>query len=259
MIWRRHKGDANLILEYFSHPEFPLASLIHRVLEWAQRRAREIAGDLKKAVRLYAGEPALKVVPQVDFRGMGFLALEADPERHTVFFARALDDDLPEPSLPPGYAIRSLRSPDELDRYARLYGFTDVSADYRRVQLSNDEYVQSVISDPAGEFAAYCEHSISRAEWERGSERVGWIDYVGTREEERGKGLGEAMLLDALHSLRDLGAEAAMLVTISDNLPAQRLYRKAGFGPVAGAADRRYWIEIPARRFQSDVQVVSAG
>lgn len=246
MIWRRHYEDVNLVLEYFLHPEFCSASLIRRVLEWGKQRAREIAKDWRKAVGLYAGEPALKVVPPVDFYGMGFSAVEVNPERRTVFFGRSLDDSLPEPSLPPGYTIRSLKSPDELDQYERLYGFTDVSADFRQVQLSSDEYTQSVVSNPEGEFVAYCEHSVTRAEWERGSERVGWIDYVGTQEEEQGKGLGEAVLLEALRRLRNQGAEEAMLVTISDNLPALRLYQKAGFGPVEGAVFRRYWIDIPS-------------
>ena len=77
-----------------------------------------------------------------------------------------------------------------------------------------------------------CEYSFCRAEWRQNVERIGWINYIGVRSENRQKGLGHAILLATLHQLYEMGAETAMLVTVSTNHPAIKLYERAGFTPM---------------------------
>jgi GNAT superfamily N-acetyltransferase len=62
-------------------------------------------------------------------------------------------------------------------------------------------------------------------------ERGGWgaIQNLGIREENRGRGLGTALLLKALHGFRRAGLGRAYLEVTAQNDAAIRLYRRLGF------------------------------
>jgi ribosomal protein S18 acetylase RimI-like enzyme len=110
-----------------------------------------------------------------------------------------------------------------------LYDFAAVSLEHQQEMFNSDEYGHLVVVDPTGLFVAYCEYSICRAEWQQSGKQLGWIDYIGTRPENRQQGLGRAVLLASLHRLQALGAKTVMLVTISTNNPAIKLYETTGF------------------------------
>jgi GNAT superfamily N-acetyltransferase len=245
MLWRRRPEDSNLVLDYFVHPGYDREGLISDVLTWGIRRAREIAKEKQRPLTLFTGELDLGGYSRVALAAHSFSAVAVDPQRHNVYFARSLENRISDPRLPTGYTIRSLKGVDELEEYERLYGFAGVNAEHRQEMIESEEYGHLVVANATGKLVAYCEHSISRAEWEKGAERVGWIDYVGVQAEEQGKGLGEALLLAALKNLRGWGADVAMLVTISDNVSATSLYGKVGFAPVKVAEPGRYEMEIP--------------
>ncbi|MFQ5615754.1 MAG: GNAT family N-acetyltransferase [Anaerolineales bacterium] len=69
---------------------------------------------------------------------------------------------------------------------------------HQKELLESDEYCHLVVVNSNGEFAAYCECSICRAEWQITNQRMGWIDYVETRPEQKRQGLGRAALLAGL-------------------------------------------------------------
>ncbi|MCS7161554.1 MAG: GNAT family N-acetyltransferase, partial [Gemmatales bacterium] len=60
----------------------------------------------------------------------------------------------------------------------------------------------------------------------------GTIQNVGVVPEHRGKGLGRALVLRALHSFHQLGLRRAILEVTADNTPAVELYRSVGFHAV---------------------------
>ncbi len=242
-LWSRHPDDGNLVTEYYVHPRHCTRELVEDILKWGARRANEVATDEIRDVTLYSGEHLLRSKPQADFLSLGFSRLVASPVRRSIYLVRPLGDKIPDPSLPPGYSIMTVGKESGVKQYEEIYDFTDVQADYREYLLASDEYNHLVVLNPEGTFVAYCEYSICRREWEGKGDRVGWIDYVGTRQVERGKGIGTAILLDALSRLKGLGAEDAMLVTITDNLPALRIYKKAGFIPVREGFTDRYRLE----------------
>ena len=62
---------------------------------------------------------------------------------------------------------------------------------------------------------------------ERGG--VGAIQNVGVAPMWRGRGLGEALVLQALHGFRRAGLGRALLEVTAQNEGAQRLYRRLGF------------------------------
>jgi ribosomal protein S18 acetylase RimI-like enzyme len=62
-----------------------------------------------------------------------------------------------------------------------------------------------------------------------GAPRIGWIEYLGTREDQQRRGLGRAALLAGLGQLHAWGAQRAALITMPTNDPANALYAATGF------------------------------
>lgn len=60
----------------------------------------------------------------------------------------------------------------------------------------------------------------------------GYLHMVGTLPEESGNGAGKAVVLAALHSLRERGFKTAVLSTDDFRLPAIKLYYRLGFRPL---------------------------
>lgn len=59
---------------------------------------------------------------------------------------------------------------------------------------------------------------------------TGWhIDLLGVHKSESGKGLGAGLVSRALAYLSSMGANAVYVVADGDNIPANRLYERAGF------------------------------
>ena len=169
----------------------------------------------------------------------GYKRVPIEPEVHNVYFTMPLAGPLPEHALPEGFSLRKMQGAGDLEAYQAATGFARVDPDHLRELVASEEYSHLVVPAPGGDFAAYCECSISRAEWALTGVRLGWIDYIETREAFQQQGLGSAVLAAALRQLQAWGAETAQLVTVSSNTPAVTLYRRLGF--------ERLQIEEPAR------------
>lgn len=239
MLWRRRPTSPYLVLDWIIHPGRASYKLVKAILEWGSQRAQEIATVNNAVLTLYTSTHAFLLtmgeakqsLPEL-LTSLGFDPHSPNSEEHNVYFAHPLVEPIPVAVLPPGHTIRRLQSMVDLEDYQSLYGFAAVNPLHFKEQLESGEYAHWVVMNPAGEFAAYCECSIWRSEWEQTSRRIGWIDYVETKETERGKGLGRFALLSGLAQLQAWGAETAMLVTINTNAAAVRLYEKTGFEQV---------------------------
>ena len=55
------------------------------------------------------------------------------------------------------------------------------------------------------------------------------IEEVVVQEAARGRGVGEALMINAIERVRALGAEAVVLTSHPSRLAANRLYQKLGF------------------------------
>jgi ribosomal protein S18 acetylase RimI-like enzyme len=82
-------------------------------------------------------------------------------------------------------------------------------------------------------FAAFCDCQIKPQKHARSGTKNGWIELLGTRRDFRKMGLGKAMLLAGLHSLKAAGANTAKLSVDADSLTgATKLYKSVGFRPM---------------------------
>jgi mycothiol synthase len=229
LLWRRRAGDTYLVLEQFLHPLSATAALADAILEWAVLRAKTLAQYRAMPLTLYATEPDPLLQIDGHLPTYGFVPTPPDPDIYSIYFERSLQNPCPQLLIPEGYTIRPLQSTDELSEYHALYGFAAVTAEHQQLLLMADEYRHLVVVNPVGHFVAYCECSVYRKEWQASSQHIGWIDYIGTKKEYQQQGFGKAILLAGLEQLRAWGTEIVMLVTISNNAPAIRLYENVGF------------------------------
>jgi len=229
MLWRRSSISPYLALDRFIHPSFAVSELAAAMLAWGSQRAEAILSEQAIPLTVYAQDfaPALHLDSPYD--RYGFNLLKPNPGEYNAYFGRDLSAGLPAPSLPAGYSIRPVQGQQDLTAYQSLYSFVAVNTEHQKELFESDEYSHLTVVTPDGALAAYCECSIDRAEWQISGRQIGWIDYIETRPEQQGRGLGQAVLCAGLRRLQEWGADTAMLITTSTNTGAHRLYHKAGF------------------------------
>ena len=141
-------------------------------------------------------------------------------------------DDLPEPSLPPGYRVRTIADGADLASRAACHRaafhpsrFTDQVYDAVRSSWPYRPDLDCVVEAPGGSVAAYT------IAWLDEANRLGELEPVGTHPDHQRRGLGRAVIYDALRRLRDTGADTALVACRGDDAyPVPRLvYESVGF------------------------------
>ncbi|MCB8922770.1 MAG: GNAT family N-acetyltransferase [Ardenticatenaceae bacterium] len=244
MLWRRRPNSPYIVLDGFAHPKFVTKELLMMMFEWGNKRAKDIGLEQHMNVTVFANGFYQDIFAEQLLTTFGYTPVVPNPDEHNVYLSKTLDNEILIPPLPDGYTILRLQETSSLEQYQSLSSFAQVNSEHQKELLESDEYSHFVIADQDGQFAAYCECSICRAEWDITNNRIGWIDYVETNPACQKRGFGEAALLSGLAQLRDWNADTAMLITINTNIPAMKLYDKVGFEPVPMTEPRRYEKEI---------------
>jgi GNAT superfamily N-acetyltransferase len=167
-----------------------------------------------------------------------------DEKRTISYFKRfrmeiTLADAPPVPELPPGYSWLAWND-GLLDSHAEVL--------YASFRDEIDSVVFPSLGDPIGCRCLMVEISrkagfLPEATWlvagpggpigsvqgVRDRTGPGAIQNLGVAPGQRGRGLGEALLLRALHGFRAQGLPQALLEVTARNDPAVRLYRRVGF------------------------------
>ena len=167
-----------------------------------------------------------------------------DEKRTISYFKRfrmeiTLADAPPAPQLPPGYSWLSWNE-----------GLIDCHAEVLHASFREeiDSVVFPSLGDPVGCRCLMVEISrkagfLAEATWlvagpsgpvgsvqgVRDRTGLGAIQNLGVAPGHRGRGLGEALLLQALQGFRAQGSLQALLEVTARNDPAVRLYRRVGF------------------------------
>ncbi len=227
-LYRQSREDSLLGLGWIIHPHMQATPLPVTMLDWAQARVREMAQEQQKMVSLNLAVYEDEEEKRTLLESSGFVLMQ---DIHNWYMARALDGPLSEPVLPEGFTIRPLtgEAEDDVEMYEHIYGFPPVKRPYRLALLRDPDYLHQVAVAPDSAFVAYCELSVNRREWALSGRRVGWIDYVGTHQDFRRRGLSKAIVHVGLHQLRLWGADTALLTTLNSNTPAQKTFLTSGF------------------------------
>jgi ribosomal protein S18 acetylase RimI-like enzyme len=199
--------------------------LEREMLGWAAHETRSVFGEQagdELWTRVAEDEPRLDAL----LAGLGF---GRDPD-HALKMARTLDEPLPEPTPPDGWAVREVGGEGEWEErvevHREVWHPSRVTLDaYRRLRTAPgyDPRLDLVAVAPDGEFGSYC------LCWFDQESRTGLFEPLGTRQAYRGKGLGKAVMCEGLRRLRDLGAQTAFVTAIHDNEAARSLYESVGF------------------------------
>jgi len=192
----------------------------------------EIPGLLKLVEYLHAqfpGVPVEFVGPTCQYE---IMASERMRDVH-INMRRDTLADLPPLRLPEGYEARPMKA-DEVWAYLQVMNHSIYAGDadqrwFERTYSNDPDYDPSYLMLIwKGERPVACAGA-----WHNDiqGERWGMIHFVGADDSERGKGLGVAVTLAALHRLRERGFTRAMLGTQVWRMAAIAAYTKLGFKP----------------------------
>lgn len=142
---------------------------------------------------------------------------------------RDLNEALPVPELPEGFAIR----PSTMADYQALavvhsgaFGSNWIPEIYRDEVMDRPGYApehEMIVVAPDGRFAAFCVY------WLDTVNKVGLFEPVGTHEDFQRRGLSRALLNHTLALMRAQGMEAAEIGHETDNPASSNLYASLGF------------------------------
>ncbi len=225
-LWKRKQNSTKCSMDSIIHPHAHGVEIFAEMLTWASIRAQEVAFQLNTDVSLSLATFADEDVYIQALQYHNFSLLQ---DGYDLYMACSLDNHLPEPNFPTGYALQLLSGKENLAAYQALLGFTPVGMEHRLHQFESSEYQHLVVTAPDDTFVAYLECSIWQKEWQHSGCRCGWIDYIGTSDEHQHQGIGRALLTSGLAHLQSWGANTAMLITASFNVTAHRVFKAGGF------------------------------
>jgi ribosomal protein S18 acetylase RimI-like enzyme len=202
------------------------------MLAWLADRAGELARERREAITLQVRVRAAEATLVRLLAQHGY-ALQ---DRYTIKYRRSLDDPIPVPPLPDGFAIRHVAGEAEAEACAALhreaFGTPHMQAHDRIALMRDPGYVPdldlvAVASD--GALAAFVRGGIDREQSRSTGVLTGYTDPVGTHPAYRKRGLAWALLCEAFRRLRGHGVRLSFVATGSWNLPMQRLAESVGY------------------------------
>lgn len=213
-------------LDMIMLPEMRDYGLDKRILRWGDQRFRSIPfkdrgyAQLKVQVLDWDTERSA-LLSESGFRQDMF---------HYVWYQYQLDGEVAVPQLPDGYEIRQVTELDVAARATlhRKAFFTDDVTVESYFQLMETEIYQNCALDfvavaPNGRLSAFA------LGWLDTERQIGIFEPVGTHPKRRQMGLAKALLVHVMQQMQAAGMQAVQVYTESPNLPAQKLYRSAGF------------------------------
>jgi mycothiol synthase len=200
-------------------------------------RRRGVGTLLLRRLIMESGSP-LRVWAMGDSPAARALATAAGmaPQRELLIMERQLDGDLPEPVVPPEVEIRAF-VPGE-DERAWLRVNAAAFADHpEQALIDADDLADRMAEpwfDPKGFFVATIDGSMVGFHWtKQHQDRLGEVYVLGIEPSAAGRGLGKALLLTGLLSLRERGNTRVELYVEGDHRAAIGLYLSYGFATVS--------------------------
>jgi GNAT superfamily N-acetyltransferase len=206
------------------------AALFDALLDQIEQagRAAIAAGDPPVTLTTYAIDVSRSAEDRALAAALQRFGYQLDQSGASGVLARALDQ-LPEPSLPDGYQLDWVRTPELLtgrvEAHRAAFAPSDLSLRrYARVQRawSYRPGLDRLVVTDAGEVAAFCTAWFD--EWNA----AGLLEPVGTHPAHQQRGLGRAVCISALYALQALGARTAQVGFGSQ--AGYATYSSAGFG-----------------------------
>jgi mycothiol synthase len=158
------------------------------------------------------------------------------PRRELLIMERQLDDDVPEPMIPRGVQIRTFVPGQDEQEWLRVNAAA--FADHpEQALIDSDDLADRMAEswfDPNGFFVATINDTMVGFHWtKQHQDQLGEVYVLGIAPSAAGGGLGKALLLTGLRSLRERGSTRVELYVEADNRAAVELYLSYGFATVS--------------------------
>jgi mycothiol synthase len=213
----------------FLQPELRQSPLAETIYTWAEEHISglvHLAGQEAIHTDYIANQDEVAITRLL---ARGYQRTPAD----TVYMMRSLTDPLPQPALPDGYTVRGCRGEAEvIARAMPQYSAFDNSMPFERYVARFRGFMQSPVYDPEldvvavnpdGRIDSFC------IVWPDPLIKVGLFEPVGTHPDYQRRGLGKAVMSEALRRLQRRGMERAIVSTTAKNIAGIRLYEAVGF------------------------------
>lgn len=215
------------------------AALVDEAIDWAEGLVRTAAAaggvPAPDALQTWTldGDTTLESM----LRERAF-APAAEPT-YTHWYRRLDVGTIEAPVVPPGYTVRGVRFPDDLERRVEVH-----RAAFAPSRMTVEKYGRLpgmrhwaperdiVVEAPDGSFASFTNA------WLDHVAGIGELEPVGTHPDHRRLGLAKAAILAALAVLRDDGARDCLVLSQRTNVASEALYASAGFEAVSA---HRQW------------------
>jgi ribosomal protein S18 acetylase RimI-like enzyme len=124
-----------------------------------------------------------------------------------------------------GEAEVSARATAQYNAFTNTVPFERYVERFRRFMQSRvyDPDLDVVAVAPSGRIGSFC------IVWPDPVTKIGLFEPVGTHPDFQRRGLGKAVMLEALRRLKARGMTDARVCTLADNIPGVKLYEAAGF------------------------------
>lgn len=219
------------------HPDCRNGELENQILSWAEDYIQAIGQAWQLPVfKVRAGCRDDQSHHRALLTRSGFSV-----DRYFYRMERSLADPIPQPQFPTGFTVRAVQGMQDVPAWVEMFnqsfidhwGFHPETLEDRQHWMGRPSYdaeMDLVAIAPDGNFAAFCYSAIHAEENAHTGRHEGWIDLLGTRRGFRKLGLGRAMLLTGLQSLKAKNMETALLGVDSANPSgALGLYESVGF------------------------------
>jgi mycothiol synthase len=157
-------------------------------------------------------------------------------QRELLIMERPLDEDLPEPVVPPGVKIRTF-VPGQDEREWLRVNAAAFAHHPEQALIDADDLADRMAEpwfDPKGFFVATIDDTMVGFHWtKQHQDQLGEVYVLGIEPSAAGRGLGKALLLTGLRSLQQRGNTRVKLYVEADHRAAIGLYLSYGFATVS--------------------------
>jgi mycothiol synthase len=158
------------------------------------------------------------------------------PQRELLIMERRLDEELPEPAVPPGVQIRTFMPSQDEEQWLRVNAAA-FAHHPEQALIDRDDLADRMAEpwfDPAGFFVATINSAIVGFHWtKQHQDQLGEVYVLGIAPSAASQGLGKALLLTGLHFLQQRGNTRVQLYVEADHRVAIELYLTYGFAIVS--------------------------
>ncbi len=219
-------------IDFGIHPDLRESALATDVLRWGVDRLEDDAeaADDPLVYSVSAHEHDRNRIALIENAGFtpadwGYLRLGRD-------LGASIDSAI----LPEGYHIRPLAGIREADAYVTAhrdaFGSIAMTSAWRRTTLDDPRYASDldlVAIAPDGTIAGFCVTWITPLASAGGAGRIARVEPFGVIPSQRRRGIGKALLIEAMQRTRAMGAHHLEVDTVSENDASRGAYAAAGF------------------------------